>query len=154
MDQPLKGYFINIEALESDYLSILHRQILEHNRQHKIGAITSFVGIVRASSDTETKKVIAMDVEIWEEKGNQMINEIAYDILEKFGLLDIRIVHVYGNLKLGDPIVYVVLASEHRKEGFDALAASIDAYKNDAPVWKKEIYEDGSSSWIRTAKLE
>ena len=53
---------------------------------------------------------------------------------------------------LGMPIVCIVISYEHRKEAFSALEESINAYKQKSPVWKKEIYIDGTGSWITTAK--
>ena len=72
---------------------------------------------------------------------------------KKHGLLGLRIVHITGYLAIGDPIVYVVISSIHRKEAFGALEDIIHAYKNESPVWKKEIYSDGSEKWIRTSDL-
>ncbi len=118
----------------------------------KVGAITTFSGIVREISDTEEKRVVQIEIEAWEEKADESMKLIAEEIGKQFNLLGVRIVHMEGVIKLGEPIVYVVLASIHRKEAFEALEEIIIAYKNKSPVWKKEIYEDGSSNWITSAK--
>ncbi|OLS23050.1 MAG: Molybdopterin synthase catalytic subunit [Candidatus Heimdallarchaeota archaeon LC_2] len=118
----------------------------------KIGAITTFSGIVREISDTEVKRVVQIEIEAWEERADESMKRIAEEIGKKFKLLGVRIVHIEGEIKLGEAIVFVVLASIHRKEAFDALEEIIHAYKTKSPVWKKEIYEDGSSNWITTAK--
>ena len=62
----------------------------------------------------------------------------------------IRIVHLKGKMVIGDPIVFIIIYSEHRKEGFIAMEEAIYEYKNNSPVWKKEIYEDLTSQWITT----
>jgi molybdopterin synthase catalytic subunit len=121
-------------------------------RNLKIGAITTFTGIVREISDVEEKRVIEIEVESWEGKADESMKKIAMQIGKKYELVGVRIVHLEGNIKLGEPIVLIVLASIHRKEAFQALEEIIQAYKNQSPVWKKEIYEDGSSNWITTAK--
>ena len=118
----------------------------------KIGAITTFAGVVREISDTEKKRVIQIEIEAWEDKADESMKNIAEEIGTKFNLLGVRIVHLEGNIKLGEPIVFVVLASIHRKEAFEALEEAIIAYKTKSPVWKKEIYEDRTSNWITTAK--
>ena len=117
----------------------------------KIGAITTFSGIVREISDAENKKVVEIEIEAWEEKADDSMADIARRIGVANELLGVRIVHLEGNIKLGQPIVFVALASIHRKEAFEALEEIIHAYKNESPVWKKEIYEDGSSKWITTS---
>lgn len=118
----------------------------------KIGAITTFSGIVREISDTEDKRVVEIEIEAWEEKADESMKLIAEEIGKKFNLIGVRIVHMEGKINLGEPIVYVALASIHRKEAFEALEEIIIAYKNKSPVWKKELYEDGSSNWITSAK--
>lgn len=117
-----------------------------------IGAITTFTGIVREISDIEKKKVVEIEIEAWAEKANDSMKDIARRIGIAYKLLGVRIVHLEGNIKLGYPIVFIALASIHRKEAFDALEEIIHAYKNESPVWKKEIYVDGTSNWITTAK--
>ncbi|MFV2014146.1 MAG: molybdenum cofactor biosynthesis protein MoaE [Candidatus Heimdallarchaeota archaeon] len=118
----------------------------------KTGAITTFTGIVREISDVEDKKVVEIEIEAWEDKADESMRKIAQRIGIAHHLLGVRIVHVAGNIKLGQPIVFVALTSIHRKEAFEALEEIIQAYKNESPVWKKEIYDDGSSKWITTAK--
>ncbi len=147
----MKGFFISKEDIPNDFLIRLQNDILAADSNKEIGAITDFVGIVRSTSDKGEKQVVRMEVETWEEEGDSYLNRIVEDLLDKTGVIDARLVHVYGKLELGDPIVFLVLASAHRKEAFAALEPFIQAYKNDAPVWKKEIYVDGTSKWIRTA---
>lgn len=143
-----KGGFISADQSHSGIIEGLSDDLLKLG--NKIGALTSFVGIVRETSDSEEKRVVGMEVEHWEQKGESTMTEIAEELGEKFGLLGVRIYHVFGRLKLGDPIVFVVLASEHRKEAFEALDEAVHLYKTKSPVWKKEIYEDETDKWIFT----
>lgn len=115
------------------------------------GAITTFSGLVRSISDSAEKKVVAMEVESWTEKGQESMQKIARRIGKKYGLLGMRLVHLTGRIEIGEVIVLIVLSSIHRKEAFAALEETINAYKNESPVWKKEIYDDGSGEWITTA---
>lgn len=117
----------------------------------EIGAFTTFTGVVREISDSAQRKVVGMEVEYWEEKGNAAMRAIAEKVGGDYSLQGMRIVHVYGKLPVGAPIVFVVIASIHRKEAFAALEAAINLYKTESPVWKKEIYKDASSAWIFTA---
>ncbi|MHA2501972.1 MAG: molybdenum cofactor biosynthesis protein MoaE [Candidatus Kariarchaeaceae archaeon] len=117
------------------------------------GAITTFTGQTRKISDKSQKKVVSIEIETWAEKSDQSMKKIATELGEKYNLLGVRIVHLTGNIELGEPIVYIVLSSIHRKEAFDAMEEAINRYKNESPVWKKEIYEDGTGEWITTQKL-
>ena len=118
----------------------------------KAGAIFSFTGIVRESSIHSKKKVKQIEIEIWEDKASESLIEIANKIKVQFDLIDIRIWHAYGILELGENLVHVVVASKHRDNGLDAIKESINEYKKLAPVWKKEIFEDGSFEWISGKK--
>ncbi|MHA2252859.1 MAG: molybdenum cofactor biosynthesis protein MoaE [Candidatus Kariarchaeaceae archaeon] len=122
------------------------------NISDECGAITTFTGIVRELSDISEKRVLALEVEAWTERGTSSMEHIAMEIGAKFNLLGIRIVHLEGKIELGKPIVFVVISSIHRKEAFAALEEAILAYKQKSPVWKKEIYDDGTGNWITTAK--
>lgn len=112
------------------------------------GAIFSFTGTVRNSSLKEEKKVVSIEIDAWEEKAIESLETICTELKTKHQLIDIKIWHSIGTLRLKDDIVYVVIASAHRKEGILALDEAIDAYKHLSPLWKKEFYEDGSSNWI------
>ena len=125
-------------------------QELENNPA--TGAFTSFIGVVREISDKSEKKVIGIEVEAWEEKASEKMDAIANEIGNKYKLLGFRLIHVEGMLKIGDPIVYILISSIHRKEAFAAMEEAIDRYKQESPVWKKEIYADDTSKWITTAK--
>ncbi len=150
MSERFLGGFLSIEEDLGSTLNQLTDDLMSLESANEVGAITSFVGIVRSTSDSEKKRVIGMEVEHWEERGKASMTDIATRVGEKFGLVGVRIFHVYGKLSIGDPIVFVVLASKHRKEAFEAMEESIHLYKTESPVWKKEIYEDKTDKWIFT----
>jgi len=134
-------------------IGTVHIQSLIDNVSNKkdfpsAGAIFTFTGTVRDSSLENDKKVVAIEIDAWEEKAIASLNKICSDLKERHQLIDMRIWHAVGKLELTDNIVYVVLASAHRQEGIKALDDAINAYKHLSPIWKKEIYEDGSFDWI------
>ena len=145
---------INYDAIGNIFkVGSVQIQRLIENISHKegfdaAGAIFTFTGTVRNSSLETDKKVVAIEIDAWEEKAIGSLNNICSDLKEKHQLIDIKIWHAIGALKLMDDIVYVVLASVHRQEGLKALDEAIDAYKHLSPIWKKEVYEDGSFEWI------
>ncbi len=119
------------------------------NAPPNTGDLITFTGVVRKTSSEYPKIVTHLIVEAWDE-GAFIMENIARQIYEKYSLTLCYIYHLTGTLGIGDPIVYVVLGSEHRKEGFEALKEIIELYKKEAPVWKKEVYSDGSEKWIST----
>ena len=154
MDQGSKSFDAigNIFEVGSVQIQSLIDNVSKKKDFPAAGAIFTFTGTVRNSSLDNDKKVIAIEIDAWEEKAISSLNKICTDLKEKHKLIDIKIWHAVGKLELTDDIVYVVLASVHRKEGIKALDEAIDAYKHLSPIWKKEIYEDGSFEWISKSK--
>ncbi len=138
----------NIFTIGSVQIQSLIENITKKKNFPTAGAIFTFTGTVRDSSLENTKKVVAIEIDAWEEKAIASLNKICSDLKQKYNLIDIKIWHAVGTLELMDNIVYVVLASAHRQEGLQALNDAIEAYKHLSPIWKKEIYEDGTFEWI------
>ena len=68
---------------------------------------------------------------------------------EKFAILDAAIVHRLGRVPLGEASIAVVVVAAHRDAAFDAVRFIVDAVKTDAPIWKKDLWADGSESWVQ-----
>lgn len=114
----------------------------------KAGAIFTFTGIVRESSLHSEKKVVAIEIEAWPDKASEEMETIAQEVQEQYGLVDIRVWHATGRFRVGEEMIFVVVAARHRSEGLEAIEQTIRHYKKRSPIWKKEIYEDGSEDWI------
>ncbi len=113
----------------------------------KVGSIHVFTGIVRESSK-EGKQVKSMKIDSFDDLANKTIEDICERLKKKNGIIDVKIVHFKGNFSLSDDLVYVVVASSHREEGFGALKNAVDLYKKEIAVWKREDFIDGTSKWI------
>ncbi len=66
---------------------------------------------------------------------------------QRFNLLDVRAIHRYGTLNVGEPIVQVMTLSAHRRAAFEAAEFLMDYLKTDAPFWKKEATASGEH-WV------
>lgn len=109
------------------------------------GALCVFTGVVRNHNDG--KSVLYLEYEGYEEMVVSIFEEIAREAERRFGVTEVRIVHRLGRMEIGETSVAVAVASPHRKEAFDACRFAIDTLKQQAPIWKKEFYSDGSS-WL------
>ena len=76
-------------------------------------------------------------------KITKYIKKIGPEVIEKFGVKKVIISHRIGRVSPKEPIVCIHVASTHRKEGFIACSWLIDELKSQAPLWKKEVREDG-----------
>ena len=126
-------------------------KIISNLRKNKptIGAVVSFIGYVRDyNKDINTKKLKQMELEHYPGMTEKALVEIELNAKTRWILEDIFIIHRIGTLLPGDPIVAVVVASQHRKNAFEACEFIIDFLKTDAPFWKKEI-SDQDEVWVQ-----
>ena len=126
-------------------------KIISNLRKNKpsIGAVVSFIGYVREyNEDTKTKKLKQMYLEHYPGMSEKALMKIELNAKSRWSLEDIFIVHRIGKLLPREPIVAVVVASQHRKNAFDACEFIIDFLKTDAPFWKKEI-SDQDELWVQ-----
>lgn len=110
------------------------------------GALVSFKGIVR--DNTEGKEVVALDYEAYSEMAENEMRRIAEEACSRWDIGSVAIVHRTGSLAVGDVSVVVAVSSPHRGEAFDACEFCIDTLKESVPIWKKERFGDGTSSWV------
>jgi molybdopterin synthase catalytic subunit len=112
------------------------------------GAVVTFLGTTRETSPDDPRPVAALEYEAYESLAVAEMKKIADETRERFGPLDIAMVHRTGRVALGEPSVAVVVAAPHRGAAFDACRYAIDALKSRVAVWKREVYRDGDTAWI------
>lgn len=108
-----------------------------------VGAVVSFTGIVR---DTQGD-LQEMLIEHYPGMTESAIAAIADKAVSRWALADVLVIHRYGPLKPGEPIMMVATASAHRAASFEAADFLMDYLKSRAPFWKKEITADGAT-WV------
>jgi len=121
----------------------------DFGKNGQVGAIVSFTGVVRDNADSTLQ---AMEIEHYPAMTKSAITDIATQAKTRWNLTDVLVIHRYGTLKTGEPIMMVATASAHRKAAFEAADFLMDYLKSCAPFWKKEITADGSD-WV-AAKQE
>ena len=108
-----------------------------------VGAVVSFTGVVR---DTDGN-LQEMQIEHYPGMTESAIAKIVQEATTRWGLADALVIHRYGALKPGAPIMMVATASAHRAAAFEAADFLMDYLKSRAPFWKKEITTEGAS-WV------
>lgn len=111
------------------------------------GAIATFSGNVRAELDG-CKPLTALEYEAYEEMALEQMEAARQKAISQFGLLDAAVWHRLGRIPLAQTSIFVVAVSAHRAEAFDAVRWVVDKIKVDAPIWKKNIWADGSADWV------
>jgi molybdopterin synthase catalytic subunit len=106
------------------------------------GAVVTFVGKVRDFN--EGLDVQGLSLEHYPGMTEKVLNNIEMQARENWPLNKVTIIHRFGDLKLGEQIVFIGVTSPHRKAAFAACEFLIDFLKTKAPFWKKELTSDGS----------
>lgn len=127
-------------------LASYHEAFVASLKEHAGGAIVSFTGIVR-EDERGGASTVNVHIECIEEMATTALNSIAATLEAREGVERVFIVHFTGDFQPGEPMVHVLACGVHRHEAFKALQDAVEMYKHGAPLWKKETYDDGSSSW-------
>lgn len=109
------------------------------------GAIVTFTGLVRDFGDRQG--VTGLFLEHYPGMTEQAIQALIDQAHQRWQIQRTRVIHRVGHLDLGERIVFVGVASAHRKDAFAACEYLIDALKASVPLWKKERSTDGDH-WV------
>lgn len=119
-------------------------EIARYQRED-VGAIVSFVGVVRGESHGE--KLTSMTLEHFPGMTERELERIAIEARTRWSLSGVSVVHRVGELKPGERIVLVVAAAAHRRAAFEAAEFLMDYLKTKAPFWKRELRASGEY-WV------
>jgi len=117
------------------------------DNKNNIGAISTFIGYVRDFEDRPGEQLNHLNIEYYEGMTQKALQEIEKLAHKKWDLLETRIMHRVGVIQLNEPIVFILVASKHRDNAFDACRYIIDYLKTKAPFWKKEV-SNNHSWWV------
>lgn len=121
------------------------QKVIETASSLGAGAVNVFIGTVRNTA--HNKNVVWLEYEAYEAMAVAEIRKIIDEASTKWGLLGWAVSHRIGTLKPGEVAVVVAVSSPHRKESFEACQFIMDNVKAKAPIWKKEVFEDGEE-WV------
>jgi molybdopterin synthase catalytic subunit len=117
------------------------------------GAIVVMSGMVR--QQTDGKPVVGLEYQAYEPMAIAVFRQIAATIRATWtDVTHVVIHHRTGTLQVGEISVLIAIGCPHRAEAFAACQYAIDTLKHQAPIWKKELWQDGSSSWVSIAACE
>ena len=116
----------------------LSLEVKEISKSRSIGAVASFVGVVRE---------VPMTLEHYPGMTENSIRKIAEEAGTRWQVMDCTVIHRHGALQAGDQIVMVAVASAHRGDAFAACEFIMDYLKTQAPFWKKEHRAEGAQ-WV------
>jgi molybdopterin synthase catalytic subunit len=121
------------------------QKVIDAATSLQAGALNVFIGTVRNSAIG--KNVVWLEYEAYETMAIAEIKKIVDEAYHRWPVSGAAVSHRVGTLKPGEVSVVVAVSCPHRKESFEACQFIIDTLKAKAPIWKKEVFEDGEE-WI------
>lgn len=114
-------------------------------RSTRIGGISIFLGTARDHS--KGHDVSSITFEHYEGMAQKKLREIRERALKQFDVLEVLILHRYGEIGIGENIVLIVVGAEHRADAFKACRWCIDELKQITPIWKLE-HTPAGEVWV------
>lgn len=120
-------------------------QLARRTRGDADGALITFEGVVRDNSNGRRTRFL--DYECYRPLALKTMQRIGREILERYDVRAVSMVHRLGRMEIGEASVSIVVASAHRRPAYEASLEAINQLKKLVPVWKKEYFEDGEV-WV------
>jgi molybdopterin synthase catalytic subunit len=136
---------IRLLDIRSEPLSV--DEVLSSVVDQSAGAVDLFIGTVRG--EDRGREVVELDYTA-HPTARERLREVAEQVAETHALRALGAVHRVGDLKIGDIAVIVAVSSSHRADAFAACQQLIDTLKATLPIWKHQIFRDGSDEWVGT----
>jgi molybdopterin synthase catalytic subunit len=149
------GYQAGVHKKGHFSVSDLIKNTVKSGNYSKAGAIAQFIGVVRGQT-VKGEIVQKLKLEAYEEKANEVLANICKELSNRNGIVNVQIHHLLGEFDVGDDLVYVSVAGSHRTDVFPVLHEAVERYKNEVPVFKKELITtlDGNQQeyWVSEKK--
>jgi molybdopterin synthase catalytic subunit len=119
-----------------------HENAVSHVRG---GAVVSFCGVVR---DHDSGRDVARLEYHAHPTAQTVLAELAQEFAALPDVLAIAVSHRVGLLEVGDAALVAAVSTAHRREAFEVCARLVDEVKHRLPVWKRQVFTDGSDEWV------
>jgi molybdopterin synthase catalytic subunit len=111
------------------------------------GGMVIFAGAVR---DADGGRAVTELDYTAHPRADAELRAVAESVAARFPVIGVAVTHRVGPLRIGDLAVVLAVSCAHRGEAFDAARALIDELKATVPIWKHQVFEDGSQEWVGT----
>ncbi|MGC8639713.1 MAG: molybdenum cofactor biosynthesis protein MoaE [Isosphaeraceae bacterium] len=123
-----------------------HAALTERVRSNQAGAVCTFLGTVREM--TGTRQTLLLEYEAYPEMALKKLTDLEQEARARWPIIELAVVHRVGQLDLGEISVVIAVSCPHRHEAFEACRWLIDTLKEVVPIWKREIWADGTEEWV------
>jgi len=122
--------------------------VLAHERavsDRGAGAVVVFQGVVRDHDDGRPVTVLEYEAH---PSAEAVLREVATEIAADPAVYAVAVSHRVGRLEIGDVALVAAVSTAHRAAGFAICARLVDEVKSRLPVWKRQVFADGTEQWV------
>lgn len=120
-------------------------EVLAAVQDPSAGGVNLFVGVVR--NHDHGHEVVRLEYSA-HPTAVSVLAQVAADVVAEFDAIAVAAVHRIGVLAVGDLAVVTAVSAAHRDQAFAASRALIDRLKEQVPIWKHQVFEDGTDEWV------
>jgi molybdopterin synthase catalytic subunit len=114
--------------------------------ESSVGAVVTFSGVVR--DHDHGRAVVELEYE-GHPSAAGVLERIAAGVVARHpAVLTLRVAHWIGPLRIGDTALYAEVGAAHRGEAFAACSDLVETVKRELPIWKRQLFEDGTEEWV------
>jgi molybdopterin synthase catalytic subunit len=114
-------------------------------RDAAAGADVTFSGVVRDHDHDRT--VVELEYSAYP-SALEVLQQVAAEIAADEAVIAVAISHRIGSLRVGDVALVASVTAAHRKQAFDSCQRLVDEAKDRLPIWKRQVFPDGSDEWV------
>jgi len=115
----------------------------------RFGGVVTFEGVTRDDTHEEHGRLVRLEYESYATMADRAMYRLADEARSRWNLGRVALVHRLGAVQPGEVSVMIAVAARHRAEAFEACRWLIDALKKEVPIWKKDVFEDGFTRWVK-----
>ncbi|MEU4763527.1 molybdenum cofactor biosynthesis protein MoaE [Actinosynnema sp. NPDC023794] len=120
-----------------------HAKLVEHAAA---GAVVTFAGVVRDHDHGRSVRELEY---VGHPTAGAVVAEVAADVVARFeGVRAVAVSHRVGPLAIGDVALACAVSADHRGEAFAVCSELVDEVKRRLPVWKRQVFTDGTDEWV------
>jgi len=121
---------------------------IEQVQSDSCGAIVTFIGNVRAFD--HDKEVSTLTYEIHPQT-QATLTDVVKEVTDRHNVTKVSVAHRYGEIPIGESAFIVAVSAPHRAEAFAACTELVDQVKARIPIWKHQVFVDGTDEWVNCA---
>lgn len=112
------------------------------------GATVLFTGDVR--DNDHGRSVVSLTYEA-HPSAEEALRAVADEVIAEFDVVAVAVAHRHGPIAIGESALVAAASARHRKEAFDACVALVERTKERIPIWKHQVFDDGTDEWVNCA---